>query len=263
MNRHNIIIIGSPQSGKTNYLSASLLYFSVFAGERNSNCITVTAANREMAEHLADTSHQFRQGKWHDKTYVFSDFWLDVSYPLVNFFCFKELSKTRKKFNFKDYPGEDFINEDKQVLADFKNCKGILFAVDGEKMADTEYMHYMSTVAISLSDALKHHRKSGIKVAFVITKSDTLPDTYLADNGRHAKQELMDNFANLINTIKDEKYMEEPRRSADAIFLVSCVPNKTCRETKSIEGIVPSGSWNPEVMKNEVEPFIWLFKNVD
>lgn len=264
----HIIILGPPESGKTNYFSAALQYFSIASGDKNPRGITVKAVNNAMAKNIAQTTQKYKSGNWIGKTISYTDLELDVRFPYFN--KIRWLADKVLSLRFADFPGESFytLAEDDTQLAEseieiktsiesgIKQCDAILLMIDGGKILNSDYVEPMKTVMAHLETIL-NQRERDVVVEFIVTKSDELAKMWTEENAVKLKQHVRELFPNLFNTLE----WPEMNHKYD-IFSVSCVPADTVKSVDLKHGTIPNSNWNVEVMKTEVEPFCWLFENI-
>lgn len=263
----HIIILGSPRSGKTNYFSAALQYFSIASGNKNPRGITVKAVNNDMATNIAQTTQIYKSGIWIGKTMLYKDLELDVRFPYFNI---RLLPDKKLSLRFTDFSGESFYtlseNNDSLEKAEIeiktsiesgiKKSDAILLMIDGGKILNLDYVEPMKVVMAHLETIL-NQRKRHVVVEFIVTKSDELAKEWTEKNAVKLKRHVRELFPNLFNTLE----WPEMNHKYD-IFSVSCVPTDTVKSVDLEKGTIPNSNWNVEVMKTEVEPFCWLFENI-
>lgn len=267
-NRKNIIIMGTSESGKTNYLAAALQYFSVCAGEKNPKEIRVKANNIEMANFFALTTNLFQNGIFHKKTLDFNNFELDVKFP--KWLWFRHLALI-----FTDYSGEIFeilnkkedaisIDESKtvaEIKEKLQTCHAIMLMLDGSRILDGNYLHEVDKYLAPLTTEL-NKRKNAFSFAFIITKCDELPQKWTNNNGEKLLEKIRkEHFSNLFNVLEWKKGLFS-RNNTYRLFCVSCLPNKEVRNTTTKHGVKPNAEWKPSVMKDQVDPLYFLFEKI-
>lgn len=266
--RKHIIILGSPSSGKTNYFSAALQYFSIASGDKNPRGITVKAVNNAMAKNIAQTTPKYKSGIWIDKTMSYTDLELDVRFPYFN--MIRWLPDKVLSLRFTDFSGETFYTLSKtndklqdtqidlktSIESGIKQCDAILLMIDGGKILNSDYIEPMRNVMVNLETIL-NQRKRNVIVEFIVTKSDELDKNWTEKNAVKLKLYVRALFPNLFNILG----WREMNHKYD-IFSVSCVPTDTVKSVALEHGTIPNSEWNVEVMKTEVEPFCWLFENI-
>lgn len=266
--RKHIIILGPPESGKTNYFSAALQYFSIASGDKNPRGITVKAVNSDMAKNIAQTTPKYKNGNWIGKTMSYTDLELDVRFPYFN--MIRWLPDKVLSLRFTDFSGESFYtlsekNDSlqeaqkdlkKSIESGIKQCDAILLMIDGGKILNSDYVEPMKDVMAHLETIL-NQRKRNVVVEFIVTKSDELAKEWTEKNAIKLKRHVRELFPNLFNTLEWPKMNHKYD-----IFSVSCVPTDTVKSVALKRGTIPNNKWNVEVMKTEVEPFCWLFENI-
>lgn len=266
--RKKVIILGAPASGKTNYLNASLQYFSVHSGE-NYRGIEVKSANEKMAKAFACITHQFQEGCWFPKTQNFNCLELDIKCPWGENWLTRLLTfglEVRVPLSFMDLSGEHFNaltgkeGEEMKTKAinHVKTCDAIMLLIDANRFLNEDYMKKMEDNIAILADLIDERMKArnakkNLKMSFVFTKVDMLSNEWKANDGCKLKARLRSHyFSNLFNTL-------EWFNAEYEYFCVSCVPEDSVRSVSSHGGIKPNEKWLPVVMKEQVKPFYWLF----
>lgn len=264
----HIIILGSPKSGKTNYFSSALQYFSIASGDKNPRGVTVKAVNNAMAKNIAQTTPKYKSGNWIGKTMSYTDLELDVRFPYFN--MIRWLPDKVLSLRFTDFSGESFytLSENNDSLqkteieiktsieSGIKQCDAILLMIDGGKILNSDYIKPMRDVMAHLETIL-NQRKRNVVVEFIVTKSDELAKEWTEKNAVKLKWYVRALFPNLFNILEWPKMNHKYD-----IFSVSCVPTDTVKSVDLEQGTIPNSNWNVEVMKTEVEPFCWLFENI-
>lgn len=242
MKERKIITLGLPNSGKSNYIAATIAYMSKYdcGGWRLQN------GDINVLQKVDEIQRDFRLGNWEEKTpagtYKQYTFMLPGSF--WNF-------RREKRVTIIDWSGENFANivnggnarpngMDK-FREDLQSADGFMLFVDGEKFLDEkedgkkERRSLRGIMDTLLSDP-SHHNKCSF--AIIVTKAD-----FLMTEGVIKFEDILEKFKEkygaLWLTLEDRAY-------ARGLFPVSLVPAKEFQKITPDRGLIPSEKWDLE-----------------
>lgn len=279
-----IITLGCPASGKTNYMACSLAYISRYM----SDLIRLTGNEMSFSNLVNQVQEDLRDGNWLDKTPVKRDYLFESKIQRSFWFAKKS------KINLHDWAGEAFENladmgkwsmapaDKKRFIEDLSNSKYFLVLLDArcltnkklagkyrkclaglqdniERIRKTKRMYPRFVVALSRSDMLESARPWGIRE--MAKKVFTGKNKYCtwrtgSLNVDKIREDIRARFNVFFKYLQYNGFKHE-------IFPVTCIPVREHRICDRKRGTIPSPEWEVKDMErnDQLAPFKWIFGN--
>lgn len=268
METKHIITLGNAASGKSNYMSASMLYIMRHWDTKYSfNC-----ENDEAIDTINLTEETLKKGIWMDKTQQVNRLEFSVKVPsLIPFITIE------KKLIIEDWMGEAFdalgnlndwgedsgnnqeiaLNPElkKPFLDSIEQANCYVIFIDAQKLLNgSQFDNVLNSLKGLQAQIKKQKNFKSKEVAFVITKSDVLLGTEFTKESENNK--LLLDLEKLQNKLRSkyEVFISFLRYHGikHKIFAVTCVP-KTEHFRIDVElGTMPTKEWSVEDMESVI-----------
>lgn len=295
MKTENLILIGNPASGKSNYLGAGLGYMAT----RMNDVFGLEGTNQASRDLIDKVEYSLRKGMWLPKTGGAegkSHFEFNVHFSTNFALCLESLRRKKMnptgktwrhfKLHVEDWAGEYFqelkLDEKKsymeQFVQDSMTAKHVMVFFDGIALRNDETIDSLQT-DLGLLLEIQKRRDEELEAArkrtfwgwlasffsshrrvmsIVVTKCDAFEpgDVFCNDSGT-------------VDVSKVEKFIKEKFPSFNfasqyyetQYFCVSCVDNPDHRVVTTKRGTVPSEDWTLDDMKDQIGPLKWIFNH--
>lgn len=295
MKTDNLILVGNPASGKSNYLGAALGYMA----KQMDDAICLVGVNSESRELIDSVEDKFKEGRWLEKTGGATNkkhLEYDVHFATTLSDLCRQLKIklnptgpfwSHARLHVEDWAGESFqglrmaekAEHIRDFLQDSLSANHVMVFFDGIEIANPDTIGDLQKDLGLLLEAQKkiddeRARDRGQTfwgkvrnvllspkrvMSIVVTKCDAFEgNSQFCDDSGHASVE------------KVERYIMDKYTSFKAVtnhynakfFCVSCVPNPEHRVHHPKKGIMPNASWSVKDMESQVDAMKWIFNNL-
>lgn len=296
MKTDNLILVGNPASGKSNYLGAALGYMAT----QMDYAVSLEGMNQETRELIDTVEAKFRTGRWLDKTGGATN---KKHFEFKVHFATALSDLCRRLFNIKlnptgpfwchsclhveDWAGESFQGlrmEEKSehirnFLQDSLSANHVMVFFDGIEIANPDTIGDLQKDLGLLLEAQKKidderadergatfwgktenlfssHKRI---MSIVVTKCDAFEgNAEFCDDSGHVSVEKVERY--IMAKYPSFKVAKNYYRAK--FFCVTCVPNPEHRVRHLKKGTMPNSQWSLEDMADQVDALKWIFNNL-
>lgn len=277
-----IITLGCPASGKTNYMACALAYISRYM----SDVIELSGNEKSFSSLINQINDDLHEGNWLDKTPVKRDYLFESKIQRRYWFAKKS------EIKLHDWAGEAFEcledmekwsmapDDKRRFIEDLSNSKYILILVDARCLTSRELAKKYSKCLAGLQDnidRIRKNRRMSPRFVLALSKSDVLESVrpwgiremmkkMLAGKNKYCRW--------CTGCLNVDKIREDVQKRFDVffkylryngfkheIFPVSCIPVREHRISDRKRGVIPSPDWEVKDMEHndQLVPFKWIF----
>lgn len=267
---NNIILIGNPESGKTNYLSAGLAYMA----KKFPDTLCILGKDNPSRALIDKVEAKLKKKRWLDKTGGAAgmkghyDFKVSKSTRLAKILGITNpTSRTWRDYDvhIDDWAGECFAklndngknNAREEFLQDGVNAGVVMIIFDGIQLKGQKVR---SDLQDNLGNLLQHLSSVKIKrkIAVVVTKCDILEgDPVFCKDSKVSVGKVREYIEENFNQFKSAAHDFDTR-----YFCVSCVPVPEHKIVDVNAGTIPNDLWSLNDMESQVEAFKWILNNL-